>query len=842
MTKIPMVKIDFYSKSIRGKVIAIIVIAGIAIALSWIILRVAFGQVVETIEEVSKPNDKLLLFNSLSNDITQIGQYQRKLILKNPTKSNPILLPESEQLFKRLDTLRTFCTDNKIQLHQIDSIEGIMNQYDHLVVNYLKLYADLFSNNPLTEKFKQLTNLISANALKKDSSVIISEKKGITTTTYGIPQQLPGTKPRASFVKRFFQLFGGETDNSNKQPLRQTIQNEHTIYTDTLVISQQNNIKRAIDESVQGLDKYHRSRSITLANSELNLIHDANGYINRIRGLLRTMEEAEIAKMKTNDAVLIKNVKVSMINITFIMVIFIIITGILIYLVFSDIARSNLYRKQLLEAKEEAEYLSTVKQRFLSNMSHEIRTPLQSIIGFSEQIMQQDKPSEASVEAIHYSSEHLLQIVNEVLDYSRIVSGKFTFEKKPFNMNNLLTEVAATMRLQAVEKNIQLEYKNEESYPVLYLGDAFRLKQILYNLIGNAIKFTNKGSISLEVESTVKNNSTGFLFRINDSGIGVSEDDLNRIFHEFEQADSSAQHPKGGTGLGLNIVKGLVEQQGGTLSAESTIHKGSSFLVTLTFENTNEVEKIELKRNETNKTNFTGKVLMVDDDPFVLKFCSLILKKQGIQHTCQASSEKLIHEEWDNDISLIFTDIRMPGINGIELCKLLRTKIKKGVRIIALTASALPDEQKAILEQGFDGLITKPFKEADLISCINENSGEATKPDLSALLAMCMNDTDLLQLTLVSFITETSQDMITLGQLIEQQDQEGIMEMCHKLAGRIGQVGNMALSVKLRKIEKTLKQPCDLSKEILELNQIMKEIREQIEAVEKYSNQLIHNL
>jgi len=841
MAKIPMVKIDFYSKSIRGKVIAIIVIAGIAIALSWIILRVAFGQVVDTIEEVSKPNDKMLLFNSLSNDITQIGQYQRKLILKNPTKSNPILLPESEQLFKRMDTLRTLCKDNKIQLHQIDSIEEIMNQYDHLVVNYLKLYADLLSNNPLTEKFKLLTDLISANALKKDSSVIITEKKGITTTTFGKPQQLPGTKPRSSFVKRFFQLFGNETDNSNKQPLRQTIQNEHTIYTDTLVISQENNIKRAIEESVQGLDKYHRSRSVTLANSELNLIHDANGYINRIRGLLRSMEEAEIAKMKVNDAVLIKNVKISMINITVIMVIFIIITGILIYLVFTDIARNNLYRKQLLEAKEEAEYLSTVKQRFLSNMSHEIRTPLQSIIGFSEQILQQDKPSKASVEAIHYSSEHLLQIVNEVLDYSRIVSGKFTFEKKPFNMNYLLSEVAATMRLQAIEKNIQLEYTNEELYPVLYLGDAFRLKQILYNLIGNAIKFTNEGSISLQVESTVKNNTTVFLFRINDSGIGISKVDLNRIFNEFEQADSSTQHPKGGTGLGLNIVKGLVEQQGGTLTAESTMDKGSSFLVTLTFENTNEVEKIELKKTGTNKTHFTGKVLMVDDDPFVLKFCSLILKKHGIQHTCQASSEQLIQEEWDNDISLIFTDIRMPGINGIELCKLLRAKIKKGVKIIALTASALPDEQKVILEQGFDGLITKPFKEAELISCINENSVEETTLDLSALLTMCMNDTDLLQLTLVSFITETSQDMITLGQLVEQQDQEGIMEMSHKLAGRIGQVGNMALSVKLRKIEKTLKQPCDLSKEIIELNLIMKEIQDQIEAVEKYSNQLINN-
>ena len=835
MKRIPMVKIDFYSKSIRGKVIAIIVIAGIAIALSWIILRVSFGQVVSTIEEVSKPNDKLFLLNNLSNDITQIGQYQRKLILKNPTKSNPILLPESELLFKRLDTLRTFCADNKLQLHQIDSIKGVMNQYDELVVNYLKLYADLFSNNPLTEKFKSLTNLINKNAAKMDSSVIISEKKGITTTTYGKPIQVLNAKPRPSFIKRFFGLFGNEKDNSGKESLRQTVQSEHTIFTDTVVISQRDSIKRAIDQSVENLDKYHRSRSVTLANSELNLIHDANGFINRIRSLLQAMEEDEIAKMKANDAVLIKNVQASMINITIIMVLFIIITAILIYLVFSDIARSNVFRKQLLEAKEEAEYLSTVKQRFLSNMSHEIRTPLQSIIGFSEQIMQQDKPSKASIEAIYYSSEHLLQIVNEVLDYSRIVSGKFTFEKKPFNMNSLLTEVAATMKLQAIEKNIQLEYTNEESYPILYLGDAFRLKQILYNLIGNAIKFTNEGSISLEVDSKVDDQSTRFMFRINDSGIGISEEDLKRIFNEFEQADSSAQHPKGGTGLGLNIVKGLVEQQGGTLMAKSILDKGSAFIVTLIFENTNKVEKTDLKKAKTNTTSFTGKVLMVDDDHFMLNFCSIILTKYGIRHTCQASSEALMREEWDNDITMIFTDIRMPGINGIELCKLLRTKIAKGVKIIALTAHALPDEQKAILEQGFDGLITKPFKEADLISCINENSGEGTKLDLSALLTMCMNDTELLQKSLVSFIVETTQDLAALRQFAEKQDQNGMMELCHKLAGRIGQVGDMALSIKLRKSEKTLKQPCDLKKETGELNLIMDEIGELIKTVKGIS-------
>lgn len=536
------------------------------------------------------------------------------------------------------------------------------------------------------------------------------------------------------------------------------------------------------------------------------------------------MEEVEIAKMKANDAILIENVKNSMTRITIIMVLFIIITTILIYQVFSDIARSNLYRKKLLTAKQDAEYLSTVKQRFLSNMSHEIRTPLQSIIGFSEQIMQQEKPSKESIESIFYSSEHLLQIVNEVLDYSRIVSGKFTFDNKQFNMNDLLLEVEAIMKLQADRKKIKLKFINEEPYILLYLGDPFRLKQILYNLIGNAIKFTNEGRISLEVKSSLKNAYTEFKFRINDSGIGISEADLKRIFYEFEQADTTGQHPRGGTGLGLNIVKGLVEEQEGTITAESKLHKGSSFLVTLTYKNADKIEIDDTKKLQTNKINFIGKVLIIDDDPFILKLFSTIFEKYSIKYTCQLSPEILLNQEWDNHISLIFMDIRMPGINGLELCKLVRTKIKKEVKIIALTAHVLQDEQTTILKQGFDGLITKPFKEADLISYLNDNTDEIKKVDLKALFTLCMEDPELLQKSLNSFISETTNDLIILKQLTEKHDNYGIMELFHKLAGRIGQIGDMPLSFKLRNIEKKFNPSTDYSNETIDFKEIVDEI------------------
>jgi len=173
----------------------------------------------------------------------------------------------------------------------------------------------------------------------------------------------------------------------------------------------------------------------------------------------------------------------------------------------------------------------------------------------------------------------------------------------------------------------------------------------------------------------------------------------------------------------------------------------------------------------------------------------------------------------------------MPGMNGIELCKYLRGRINKNVKIIALTANVLQNEQSDILEQGFDGLITKPFKEADLLSCLNENTEKLKRLDLTSLLTMCMDDRELLQKSLHSFISETSNDMVILQHCLDQQDKTGLMEVFHKLAGRIGQIGDMPLSFKLRKIEMNLKQPVDFAKETTDLNKVMEEINELIEAV-----------
>src|SRR5690606_9849071 len=210
-----------------------------------------------------------------------------------------------------------------------------------------------------------------------------------------------------------------------------------------------------------------------------------------------------------------------------------------------------------------------------------IRTPLQSIIGYADLLRQQDKPSRKHLDAIYHSSEHLLHIVNEVLDYSRIISGKFTFAQLDFDLRQLLEEVMSVMRPQAEKKSLDLSLHDHIRDNAFLNGDPFRLKQLLYNLIGNAIKFTEQGGVSLTVEDAADAGAPMLTFTVSDTGKGIAPRDVRRIFNQFEQAGDTYHH--NGTGLGLSIVKALTEAQNGSIEVTSEPGKGSSFAVQLPF-------------------------------------------------------------------------------------------------------------------------------------------------------------------------------------------------------------------------------------------------------------------
>ena len=252
-------------------------------------------------------------------------------------------------------------------------------------------------------------------------------------------------------------------------------------------------------------------------------------------GILEKVEHDLVTQVAQSNSHARSVVNRSLSRINIIIIICFVITAVLLGFILTDISKRNKYRKELEIARDDAEYHSAAKQRFLSNMSHEIRTPLQAIIGFSEQTLKQGIPKKQDIEAIHNSSGHLLQIVNEVLDYSRIISGKFSFKNSIFNLRALLDEVVSVMRMQATQKSLDLVTDYQMMPSVYLMGDPFRLKQILYNLLNNAVKFTSKGKITLSVSCKEHREEMHITFRVQDTGRGISYESQKHIFNEFLQ-------------------------------------------------------------------------------------------------------------------------------------------------------------------------------------------------------------------------------------------------------------------------------------------------------------------
>lgn len=416
----------------------------------------------------------------------------------------------------------------------------------------------------------------------------------------------------------------------------------------------------------------------------------------------------------------------------------------------------------------------------------------------------------------------MLQIVNEILDYNRIISGKFTFQQRSFNIRELLEEVIIVMKPQAEQKKLNMLTEIELHGVDFVMGDAFRLKQILYNLLSNAIKFTQSGEVLLSVFYKRQSDNLHFTFRVKDTGIGLTEEECSRIFNEFEQIDSPEKevNNKAGAGLGLTIIKALVENQDGRIYVKSEPGEGSTFTVYLTMSIAAEKPDESLAPLALEKSYSNAKVWVVDDDQLILDLCQIILKKKQIDHLCFSSPADLLAASWDPKVKFILMDMRMPEISGAELCRLMKARIPADVKIYAMTAQVLPEELESVLQQGFDGLIMKPFRENDLLSIFSITKlpeDEVTVADLSSITLdttvvekMTFGDKELLLKILNRFKDDCEADAIELQQSITDNDQPRARLIVHRIAGRTAQMGSGMLAAEFRTMEMELAEVNDI--------------------------------
>jgi signal transduction histidine kinase/DNA-binding NarL/FixJ family response regulator len=790
-----------HPNSVKRKVLAGFLLVFVAILLALGITRFGFQEMMSTVDQLSAPNEKLQSLNRMFQEITRLDQLQRADAIKNPQKPYDAFLIQSKSMVDKIDSLRLMAWDTAQQVRLL-SMKNILNKRNKLFISYLKLKSDLVNNKRMSYRLDTLSAIIESEKIKVDTNVVTTQKKVVTTYT---KDSVIEQKDDRSRIAKLFSRKKKVPDTTQFK-----VEQEMSVTIDTLSVARQNKALEEVGQIMIDLDKEQRAENKKLMEQELELINSNSLFVTQLLGILHEVENEELSKMHENNNRAVKVVTQNISRISLLLLVFFLGAAVLVYLIWVDITRSNYYKDQLERAKEEAEELSKIKQRFLANMSHEIRTPLQSILGFSEQLKNYHGPHLEAVGAIHSSSEHLLHIVNEVLDYSRISSGSFTLVKEPFALFALLKEVESAMRIQSEKKRLTLLLDLEKASDFELLGDSFRLRQILYNLVGNAIKFTAKGYVKITLKTKEDHNSVDCTFEIMDTGIGIRQDDLEKIFNQFEQASSFIARNYGGTGLGLTIVKSLVEAQGGTLNVTSQPGHGSTFKVDIRFQKNHEEVAQPRALPAADTSGSTGKVIVVDDDAMILRLCSLIFQKNNIEYVTYNDAGKLIHQEADPDVTHILMDIRMPHINGIDLCHALRKKYKSETTFVALTAHVFTQEKQQLIDQGFNRILSKPFREEELLHLFGLKAKEASlgqpngEPalDLSMLRKITMGDESLFQSILLQFQEETEIDLQRLDEALKTNlDAIKIREVVHKLAGRVGQMGAQALSTELHEIE-----------------------------------------
>lgn len=382
-----------------------------------------------------------------------------------------------------------------------------------------------------------------------------------------------------------------------------------------------------------------------------------------------------------------------------------------------DLTERKMFEKQLLEAKQRAEEASKAQEQFLSTMSHEIRTPLNAIIGFSKLLLEESprEDQKGSLEALHFSSEHLLALINDVLDYSKIQAGGITLENQTFSLSRLVEGIVKSFDNVVTEKGIQIQLKVDQQIPAHIVGDQVRLAQVLTNLIGNAIKFTKEGTVKIDLQLVNDaNQQVDLKFSVSDTGIGISKDKLSMIFDQFSQASTDTTRKYGGTGLGLSISKKLVELMGGKIEVESVLGKGSQFCFTLRFlkasEKANDVDK-DVATKAYNPLNM--RLLLVEDNEINQLVVSKFLAKWAVRVDIAESGADGIKKAKEVAYDAILMDLHLPDIDGYETARTVRENGYSG-EIIALTAAVLFDVKEKVLQNGMNDIVGKPFKPEDL--------------------------------------------------------------------------------------------------------------------------------
>lgn len=811
----PSMKKAWFNFEIKVALLVFIIFVLVAITGIWTYQR--YSNIVNGITAASRPDLRLVTAHALENDLTVLESHAKTFSLTSDTVYLTQFYATAENVEERLSELEKMNrkANRNIDIERLDTL--ISQKVS--VLNELLFTQDQFRVQEALSKVvvKIDENAMKSSAMRNDEEAQDSRRKLL------------------DWFKRKKKKEEEESAKAQKEDDSDLVQVETVNKEISKVRSEEVSIENRLKES------------------ELLLITEDQKLTMKIQALLDEFESSE------NDRIAAASrhakYEADATN-TQIAVFCIMAAGLLLFMavIILQYSQNNkAYQIALKRSQSEAENLAKTRERFLANMSHEIRTPMNAISGFAEQLSGSDLNEVQSdyVNMIRKSATHLTYLINDVLDFSKLQSGKLKLEKSTFSIRELTSDVVSFVQQLAGEKTVAVQAEIDNRVPEFLVGDPYRLRQILLNLMSNSVKFTENGQVTLEVKYVEERafHKVGISFVVSDTGIGMNAEELERVFADFEQASASTAKNYGGTGLGLPITKMLVELQGGNVSIDSEKGVGTRVIIDLSYGVGTESAG-ETVRDETDELPVRA-VLVVDDEAYNRKLVRSILSKYHVEPMEAENGQEALEALNTGNVELVLLDARMPVMDGREVLRKMRKGAHKDVKVIVLTAAVSAKDRSDFEEDGADGFVSKPFSSTELLREINrvydreartkvESTTEPSsrKVQFEHLRSLSGNDmafyTDMLQ----TFIQSTTGSFATLKVAFDNDDWEMVANEAHKISSPCKHIGANDLYQLLKRIEnvtrarKTTKFLKNAVKELeLEVDIVVKEVKKELNSI-----------
>jgi signal transduction histidine kinase/DNA-binding NarL/FixJ family response regulator len=758
---------------IEIQVILLTICIAVAVIVSGYLAYQSLSEIVDTIHKEARPDLKLLLIKDIATDLNEV---ENTIRLYSLTGNASFLHPYrqlGDSIQQKLNELARYAIPGSEEISHIDSV-GILANRKLLIWDEIRALHR--SKNNAHNSFSKLYSKIDTAMIQSDTIRFKPEEK-----------------------KGFFKRVFGKKDTTTPRP----------------VIIDKTREKEIIKKEIAGIEQQITSQAKRLQAKETVFLEKNIQLTKTLNQHIASLENSEQKRLETKTQEADSMATQTFRRMAIFTIAAVLLLIIILILFFQNLQKNRTYQQVLKKSKAEAESLAKAKEMFVATVSHEMRTPVNAIYGLTEQMLQKTNSVEmtSDLKVVHKSAEHLIALVNDTLDFSKIESQKLKIEQIDFLPDEILKEVYTLHKDSAQKKGIELIIRNYTDTNVVLQGDPIRLKQILINLITNAIKFTNQGQITLAV-SGEETSEQNYLLHIEaaDTGVGISKENLHLIFDEFVQLGDDLTQKQRGAGLGLSIVKKLIILQNGKIDVESTLGKGTRFTLQIPYQKGNQdnIKRWPVMQLQIPAWFRELHFLIVDDEEFNLYLIKNIMNAWGVSFTDAYNGREAVELAAKNEYDIILMDIRMPVMDGYEATKLI-LQHRPSSKIIALTATTEPAAIQKIELAGMQAFLQKPFAESDLYNTIlkllpqetKETIHDATTLDLCELERISGGDTAFLNEMLRIFIRSSEEALTKFQQNSHYADRSVLAETAHKLAAPAKHLKATSLYKNLKQLENT---------------------------------------